>query len=70
MEEQHKGGAYHAQEASQHLTEAYKHILKAAEENQAFQYKTSVRLGLLESAKTILSILQNRPLNKSNHIRT
>lgn len=58
--EKHKGVTYHATKARECLIEAYEHLLKAAENNEEFEYKNSIKEQILENAKGVLSILETR----------
>lgn len=61
--EYHKGGAHHTSKAREQLILAYKNLLKAAEKNDTFEYKNSIKREILETAKDILPMLESRALS-------
>lgn len=60
--EEHKGGVHHTTKARECLIEAYKHLLKAAEKNEEYEYKNSIKEQILETAKGVLSMLETNAL--------
>jgi len=59
---EHKGGVHHTSKAREQLILAYDNLLKAAEKNDKFEYKDSIKRDILETAKGILSMLETSAL--------